>query len=137
MTVNGVLYRVIPKQVLTIPTTLPSAVTWIAKGVDITNFTQAVLIVRTHTGTALGASGGLQINVYPDAPTSEEATDFLQNPLTSIASVTVGSGNTAGSFTITAITLAAGLPAYLRVGFIWLSSSTGQAVVSADINAKC
>ena len=133
---NGVVYRVIPKQVVTVPATLPSSPLWISKGIDVTNYTQAVLIVRTHQGTNIGGGTGLQVSVYYDAPTSEEATDFLPSPLTPIVSVTVAPATSLGTFQL-AVIGTSGLSGYLRVGLIWPSSSSGQAVISADICAKC
>lgn len=96
---------------------------------------EVTLIVRIHSGTNVGA-GSFTILVFADAPTNEDATDFLPTPLTALVSApAINSGSTAGTFTVSAIG-SANLPAFLRVQIAWAAGSSGQAVVSADIVAK-
>lgn len=140
----SILYRVIPKQV--VPALNGGGSLWIAKGIDITGLREATALLRVHQGTNVpgATNNGLQALVFPDAPTPEDATDFLPNAATALITLPttntfINGGAQIGTFFWQAINSAAfpQLPAFLRVQLVWgTGTTTGQAVISMDIVAK-
>lgn len=126
----GVTYRVIPKQTFH---AAAGTTAWIAKAISIESFPYASLIVRAHLGTAV-TGGSLTVEVWPDAPTSEDATDFTP-PGSALASITIDTNTVVNGFLIDAVDNAT-QPAFLRVKLVWSGGSAGSAVISADIVAK-
>jgi hypothetical protein len=133
----GIIYRVIPKQIFPFSA---SASWWIAKGIDISQYREATLLVRVHTGTVgLSASSTFTISVWADAPTTEDPTDvFFPTSAIAGASTTLDNSTTVPSLIAPISCGSANLPAMVRIKAAWSSSSGAtQVVISADLVAKC
>lgn len=130
----GMVYRVIPKQV--IPFVATKTLT-LAKGVDVSNFREASIIVRVHQGTSLSGGGAptITVKVFRDAPTNEDADDFVDDSTNLVSSSITIAGSDAGP-QLKFSALAGQLPTFLRVVLEMGGTGSGQAIISADIVAK-
>ena len=129
----GTVYRVIPKQQIAYSTAATSSTPlFIAKGIDISQYREATLLVRVHAGTNL-ASATLVVAVYTDAPTSEDNTEFYG----ASTWTTLALAATSPPFTQTVTVGSANLPAFLRIGLYWSAgAAANEAMLSADLIAK-
>src|SRR5579859_1460490 len=130
----GIIYRVIPKQVFLFKASYSQ---WISKGIDITQFREATLLVRSHNGNTL-SSATFSVDVFSDGPTAEDGLEFMgSSSLTAPQGGPINITSSTADGALQSITIgSANLPSFLRVKVTYGASGSGQCVVSADIVAK-